>query len=410
MKIALITDGIQPYVIGGMQKHSYCLAKYFAHHGIYVDLYHTPLFGKRTPEMESLSCFSDNEKKYIRPFLIDFPKESKLPSPSGKGRGWGFPGHYLRRSYVYSEKIYEILKRNLNNVDFIYAKGFTPWKIIEEKMTGEKIPPVGVKFHGYEMFQKATSLSEKIHRKLFFQSPVKFISRNADFVFSYGGKTTGLIEKLNVERKKIIEIPSGVEEDWLVPSATKPNKVRKFIFIGRFERRKGIQELSQAILNLDKRFLKNGEGRDGAYFEFHFVGPIPGDKEIISETIHYHGSISDPEKIKHILSGADVLVCPSYSEGMPNVIIEAMSRGLAIIATDVGAVNCLVNSENGFLLDDCSVKTIENAIFSAIKLPEEKLFQMKKNSLEKIRENFLWENISEKLIKEIEEKILKRNN
>ena len=33
----------------------------------------------------------------------------------------------------------------------------------------------------------------------------------------------------------------------------------------------------------------------------------------------------------------DVLICPSYSEGMPNVIIEAAARGLAIIATNVGA-------------------------------------------------------------------------
>ena len=41
MKISLLTDGIFPYVIGGMQKHSYYLVKYFAQIGVYVDLYHT---------------------------------------------------------------------------------------------------------------------------------------------------------------------------------------------------------------------------------------------------------------------------------------------------------------------------------------------------------------------------------
>ena len=40
MKIALITDGIYPYVMGGMQKHSYFLAKYLAKNKIKIDLYH----------------------------------------------------------------------------------------------------------------------------------------------------------------------------------------------------------------------------------------------------------------------------------------------------------------------------------------------------------------------------------
>ena len=40
MRIALITDGIYPYVMGGMQKHSYFLAKFLAKNKIYVDLFH----------------------------------------------------------------------------------------------------------------------------------------------------------------------------------------------------------------------------------------------------------------------------------------------------------------------------------------------------------------------------------
>ena len=40
MRIALITDGIAPYVLGGMQKHSFYLAKYFSKNKIHVDLVH----------------------------------------------------------------------------------------------------------------------------------------------------------------------------------------------------------------------------------------------------------------------------------------------------------------------------------------------------------------------------------
>ena len=42
---------------------------------------------------------------------------------------------------------------------------------------------------------------------------------------------------------------------------------------------------------------------------------------------------------------SDVLVVPSLSEGMPTVILEAMARGKAVIATDVGAVSDLVSEE-----------------------------------------------------------------
>ena len=40
MRVALITDGIYPYVIGGMQKHSFYIAKYLAKNRVYVDLFH----------------------------------------------------------------------------------------------------------------------------------------------------------------------------------------------------------------------------------------------------------------------------------------------------------------------------------------------------------------------------------
>ena len=50
------------------------------------------------------------------------------------------------------------------------------------------------------------------------------------------------------------------------------------------------------------------------------------------------------------MDNCDILICPSYSEGMPNVILEGMSRGLAIITTDVGANELLVSNENGKLI------------------------------------------------------------
>ena len=65
MRVALFTDGIYPYVIGGMQKHSFYLAKYFALNKVDVDLYHT---AKSVSVLDNLNCFSEEEKKFIQPW------------------------------------------------------------------------------------------------------------------------------------------------------------------------------------------------------------------------------------------------------------------------------------------------------------------------------------------------------
>ena len=103
-------------------------------------------------------------------------------------------------------------------------------------------------------------------------------------------------------------------------------------------------------------------------------------------------------KKKEIYDSCDVLLCPSYSEGMPNVILEAMSRGLAIIATNVGAIRLLVSENNGALLKECKTNLIFDAINKFILMDYNKLTDMKTASVEKIKEEFLWNNVIEKYI------------
>ena len=97
----------------------------------------------------------------------------------------------------------------------------------------------------------------------------------------------------------------------------------------------------------------------------------------------------------------DILLCPSYSEGMPNVIMEAMSRGLAIIATDVGAVSKLVDEENGWLINPRGLeKNLNSSIVRAIKTECIEIDKKKKQSLNKIK-FFTWEKVILQLINRI---------
>src|ERR1700741_2316069 len=195
MRVALITDGISPYVLGGMQKHSFYLAKYFAKNKIHIDLVH---YNDSTYDIEKLEFFTEEEKRYIHSIVLYFPTSAK------------FPGHYVYRSYKYSCMAFEAIKDKLSTYDFIYTKGFAGWKLITEKHKGNiKCCKIGVKFHGYEMFQIAPETKAKLQQHTL-RPFVRKLSQNADVVFSYGGKITSIIKSIGVDPKNIIEIPSGV--------------------------------------------------------------------------------------------------------------------------------------------------------------------------------------------------------
>ncbi|MFN0201536.1 MAG: glycosyltransferase family 4 protein [Bacteroidia bacterium] len=370
MKIAIITDGIFPYVMGGMQKHSFYLCKFLAQKGVKIDLYHTNQQTKH--DITKLEFFTEEEKANITSIVVPFPASDKLP------------GHYIRASKKYSELLYlEYQKRE--KTDFIYSKGLAAWKFLKEKENGVALPPISVKVHGYEMFQIAPSFRVKLEH-LLLRPVFRFVNEKADYIFSYGGGITDIIlQHFQVKKENIFDIPTGIDAAWVYEGNTKVNTPRKFVFLGRYERRKGIEELNVVLEKL--KTTQN--------FEFHFIGPIEEEKQVKSEKITYHGQTSDINKIKNILQNADVLVCPSYSEGMPNVIMEAMASGCAVLATNVGAVNVMTNDENGWLIPPADINALEYAMIAALNLEENALLAKKKCSVQKVKDRFLWTNIAE---------------
>jgi glycosyltransferase involved in cell wall biosynthesis len=364
--------------MGGMQKHSYYLCKYLARNKIQVDLYH---YNQSSLDVTKLDVFSEEEKKYIRSFIVEFPKSDRLP------------GHYLRASYDYSKRIFNLLKDRIAEYDFIYTKGFAGWFLIEQKKRGlVKCSPVGVKFHGYEMFQKAPDLKTRIQQELFLKGPVKKISNDADVVFSYGGKITEIIKGLGVPSQRIVELPSGVETSTLADVIKSTESTIRFLYLGRYERRKGIEELNSALATLTEK-----------KFEFHFIGPIPKEKQLRSDKFIYHGEKRDKAELYSLIRNCDVLVCPSWSEGMPNVILEAMASGLAVVATDAGATRLLVSEKTGWLLHTPAPEIIKKAIENIISFPADQIDVKKRNALELIRTHYTWENLVPELIRQIKE-------
>ncbi|WP_291861823.1 glycosyltransferase family 4 protein [Marinilabilia sp.] len=418
MHIALLTDGIYPHIMGGMQKHSYYLAKYLARAGVKVDVYHAIPEGQQLPSQPEGFC--DEELKNLQFFPVHFPKSGK------------FPGHYIRDNYRYSKRVFKEISKQ-PSPDFIYIQGFSGWKVLTKGMEHEAWSNIktGINFHGLNMFQKSATFSEQLKKYLFRPFVIKNL-KYADFIFSLGGKLTPIIKNI-ADKKQIIELPIGITNDWLTPEIIQNNNTLKFCFIGRYERLKGIEELHSVLQQLIE---------EEHIFEFHFIGPIPkskhlkpnnlllpsltpwppeGEKQPASKTtnhllayspnnlipyspnplISYHGVIHDETKIQQILRESDVLVCPSWSEGMPTVILEAMASGCAIIASDVGAVSEQVNKENGILIEPGNKRELKEAMETMLNMDNEKLLKMKKMSVNRIKEKFLWEQVAERTIQVI---------
>jgi glycosyltransferase involved in cell wall biosynthesis len=366
-------------VIGGMQKHSYYLCKYFAGNGIHVDLFH---FNKSNYDINKLEFFSEKEKEFIHPTLINIPSSVH------------FPGHYIYNSYLHSKLIFDNIKPKLQTYDLIYTKGFTGWYLIDQKFKGHiKCCNIGVNFHGYEMFQAPAGFSEWM-RSLLLKGPVKKISNRADLVFSYGGKISDIIHSIGVPNSKIIESPSGIEEEFISQKIDPTTEVKRILFLGRYERRKGIEELNSAITSLNEDVINK--------LEFHFIGNIPDDKKIQHASVIYHGEIRDRSVLFEKMKVCDVLICPSHSEGFPNVILEAMSNGLAIAATPVGAVELLVNEEVGWIIDTSTVVSIKHILEKICSDKNSNIDQKKQNALDRIKNRFTWNAIFKKLLIDVE--------
>ncbi|WP_288148496.1 glycosyltransferase [Bacteroides acidifaciens] len=140
------------------------------------------------------------------------------------------------------------------------------------------------------------------------------------------------------------------------PSITFPlhSFSRKFVFISRIEKEKGIDFLKESFSLL-------GEG-----YHLDIYGPLIdySENDLTSSNYCYKGFIS-PTDICSILSQYDVLILPSYwnAEGYPGIILEAYSVGVPVIASNIGGIPEIVkNGYNGILIPPQNSSAIIQAV------------------------------------------------
>ena len=355
LRLLMLTDGLAPFVPGGMQQHSLMLAKHLAPLVQSICLLHCGKTNGNVPSSSEVLIELGNPRNVE---VIGFPFEDR-----GK-----MPGHYLRASRRLSQKYLRTVG-DLSQFDAIYAQGLTG-----DAFLGRH-PKTMVNLHGLNMFQKSFSLEERIQKKLLrpvFRKQIRGAWRNV----SLGGELSKILLDQGAVPESIVEIPNGIEEKWILTDEERQAKMKRrcdssfrFVMVGRNDFVKGLHVLREALKILDKPI------------ELHMIGDWPEWDPGIHD-VTFHGIIRDKKVLMNRLDECDVLLVPSLTEGMPTVILEAVARGLSVIASDVGAVSDVISE---------SLCPANDAIALSKELRESQLTA----SLNRVRiDDYTWSNIA----------------
>ena len=135
----------------------------------------------------------------------------------------------------------------------------------------------------------------------------------------------------------------------------------RFLFAGRLDRQKGIYDLLDALASL---------AASGVEFSADIAGDGELDRvsELVRQNSWLRGRVNvlgwrSEEEIQDLLTESWALVLPSYSEGMPLVVLEAMGCGRAVVATRVNEVEEVVlHEETGLLVEPGDIEGIRAAM------------------------------------------------
>lgn len=186
----------------------------------------------------------------------------------------------------------------------------------------------------------STWIEPDSHSNLAFARSLNLYSAKKSSVI-WNGSACGIdLNKFDINRKedykKEIRSRYGISGDAFV-----------YIFVGRVNRDKGINELLEAYYTLHKQkktflFILGGNEFEAG------VNSALYNKSVADESVLYTGKVSDVEKY---LAASDCYILPSYREGFGMSVIEAQAMGVPVIVTDIpGPTDGMLDGKTGLVV------------------------------------------------------------
>ncbi len=218
----------------------------------------------------------------------------------------------------------------------------------------------------------------------------KLAFKISDYIFIYSNNLKKEFKVQNYENK--IKIMHRHFLDFEIFNYFKPYSDRDKIvgYIGRFSNEKGIINFIESmpeILENDPeiKFSIIGDGvlRSQVMFLLEELG-LDQKVEMIPRV--------EFEEVPKYLNEMRLVVLPSYTEGLPNVVIEAMACGTPVLANPVGSVPDIISDkETGFILENNSPQSIAEGVINSLNY--RKIDEIIKNSQKYVKDNFSFQNV-----------------
>ncbi len=191
---------------------------------------------------------------------------------------------------------------------------------------------------------------------------------------------------VNLERHRFEEYP-GHSDD-----------ITRFLYVGRLMREKGTEEYLEASKKMHDKYRDKVSFTAIGYFDDDFE-----DKVKQAESEGRLKMIPYQQDIHPYFKEADVIVHPSYHEGMSNVLMEASATGRPVIASDISGCREIVNKDvSGFLIRPRDAKSLYEAMDKFMQLDQNERKTMGKAARDYVEQKFDRRSIILKYINEIQ--------
>lgn len=316
--------------------------------------------------------------------------------PVEMGRGAVSPIEVLKCTYrlykVFRQQKFDVVQYASSNAG-LYAsiaawlahvpvRIFCQWGIPYTDYTGIKMK--FFKFMEYFTCLLSTSVQPDSHLNLEWAIREGLFKSEKGVVLGKGSAQGVSMERFDIRKK-------AAWKDEIRKHYQIPDNVKVFSFVGRIVPQKGVNELIEAFLRIDRKDI------------YLFIIGAPDEIESLDQpllakvkdmdNVVFTGSISDPERY---LAASDFFVLPSYREGFPNTILEAGALGIPSIVTRInGMIDLIIDGETGFVCEIKSIDTLYDAMNKVLSQTEREYKMMSDKVYATVKNNFDAEYIKE---------------
>jgi len=286
-----------------------------------------------------------------------------------KGKTFFLAPSVIKSSMKKGAELLRTEEHDLIHVHWLLPNGYMAMKLAEKFNI-----PFAVSLHGSDV---------TVAEKPIFKDIAKQILRKAAWVTACSEDLRQRAVELGCDPEKIVTIPYGVDTETFQPNTRRKSEFRKLLrdkirvkqkiilAVGRLVEKKGFIHLLEAARGL----VQNRKD---------FLIVIAGDGDLkmhlkrkaieleVNKNIFFAGNV-EREDLPLYFSGCDILVVPSVRDssgnvdGLPNVLMEGLASGCAIIASDIAGIpNVITDGENGILTPPADSAELKDAIIKLL--------------------------------------------